>query len=403
MKQNDVLVVGSGIVGLTTAYQLLLENPELNLTVLEKEMTVAIHQTGNNSGVIHSGIYYKPGSLKAKNCIEGYDSLIQFCKQENIEYDLCGKIIVATKESELTALETLYQRGILNGLKGLKYLSATDIKEYEPHCIGIKGIFVPQTGIVNYKKVCETLRDKISDFKNAAIEFGFEVQNIQNTENGVIVQSSEGTRIEGRFLVNCGGLYCDKIAEMAGEKLDVKIIPFRGEYYSLKPEKASLVKNLIYPVPDANFPFLGVHFTRRISGEIEAGPNAVFAFRREGYKKTDFKLSEFLESILWKGFRKVAMKYWRTGLGEFYRSFSKRAFTKALQGLVPEVQINDLVPAGAGVRAQACDREGGLIDDFYIQETTNCVHVLNAPSPAATSSFSIGKHVASLILEKFKR
>jgi L-2-hydroxyglutarate oxidase len=403
MKQNDVLVVGSGIVGLTTAYQLLLENAELHLTVLEKEMTVATHQTGNNSGVIHSGIYYKPGSLKAKNCIEGYDSLIQFCKQENIEYDLCGKIIVATKESELTALETLYQRGILNGLKGLKYLSATEIKEYEPHCIGIKGIFVPQTGIVNYKKVCETLQIKILDFKNATIEFGFEVQNIQNTETGVIVQSTKGTRIEGRFLVNCGGLYCDKIAEMAGEKLDVKIIPFRGEYYSLKPEKSSLVRNLIYPVPDANFPFLGVHFTRRISGEIEAGPNAVFAFRREGYKKTDFKLSEFLESILWKGFRKVAMKYWRTGLGEYYRSFSKRAFTKALQVLVPDVMIDDLVPAGAGVRAQACDREGGLIDDFYIQETANCVHVLNAPSPAATSSFSIGKHVASLILEKLKK
>jgi L-2-hydroxyglutarate oxidase len=403
MKQNDVLVVGSGIVGLTTAYQLLLENAELHLTVLEKEMTVATHQTGNNSGVIHSGIYYKPGSLKAKNCIEGYDSLIQFCKQENIEYDLCGKIIVATKESELTALETLYQRGILNGLKGLKYLSATEIKEYEPHCIGIKGIFVPQTGIVNYKKVCETLQNKILDFKNATIEFGFEVQNIQNTETGVIVQSTKRTRIEGRFLVNCGGLYCDKIAEMAGEKLDVKIIPFRGEYYSLKPEKSSLVRNLIYPVPDANFPFLGVHFTRRISGEIEAGPNAVFAFRREGYKKTDFKLSEFLESILWKGFRKVAMKYWRTGLGEYYRSFSKRAFTKALQALVADVMIDDLVPAGAGVRAQACDREGGLIDDFYIQETTNCVHVLNAPSPAATSSFSIGKHVASLILEKLKK
>jgi L-2-hydroxyglutarate oxidase len=329
--------------------------------------------------------------------------LIQFCKQENIDYDLCGKIIVATKESELTALETLYQRGILNGLKGLKYLSATEIKEYESHCIGIKGIFVPQTGIVNYKKVCETLQIKILDFKNATIEFGFEVQNIQNTETGVIVQSTKRTRIEGRFLVNCGGLYCDKIAEMAGEKLDVKIIPFRGEYYSLKPEKSSLVRNLIYPVPDANFPFLGVHFTRRISGEIEAGPNAVFAFRREGYKKTDFKLSEFLESILWKGFRKVAMKYWRTGLGEYYRSFSKRAFTKALQALVPDVKIDDLVPAGAGVRAQACDREGGLIDDFYIQETTNCVHVLNAPSPAATSSFSIGKHVASLILEKLKK
>lgn len=403
MKQNDVLVVGSGIVGLATAYQLLLENPKMRLTILEKEISVAAHQTGNNSGVIHSGIYYKPGSLKAKNCIEGYDSLIEFCKEQNIEFDLCGKIIVATKESELAALETLYQRGILNGLKGLKYLSASEIKSYEPHCIGIKGIFVPQTGIVNYKQVCEKLRDLILLHENATIEFGFEVNHIQNNDDQVVVQSLRGESVFGRFLVNCGGLYCDKIAEMAGEKLDVKIIPFRGEYYSLKPEKASLVKNLIYPVPDANFPFLGVHFTRRISGEIEAGPNAVFAFKREGYKKTDFKFSEFLESVLWKGFRKVAMKYWRTGLGEYYRSFSKKAFTKALQGLVPEVEMDDLEPAGAGVRAQACDRNGGLIDDFYIQETSNCVHVLNAPSPAATSSLSIGKHVASLILEKLKK
>lgn len=403
MKQNDVLVVGSGIVGLATAYQLLLANPEMRLTILEKEISVAAHQTGNNSGVIHSGIYYKPGSLKAKNCIEGYDSLIEFCKEQNIKFDLCGKIIVATKESELAALETLYQRGILNGLKGLKYLSASEIKSYEPHCIGIKGIFVPQTGIVNYKQVCEKLRDLILLHENATIEFGFEVNHIQNNDDQVVVQSVHGESVIGRYLVNCGGLYCDKIAEMAGEKLDVKIIPFRGEYYSLKPEKASLVKNLIYPVPDANFPFLGVHFTRRITGEIEAGPNAVFAFKREGYKKTDFKFSDFLESVLWKGFRKVAMKYWRTGLGEYYRSFSKKAFTQALQGLVPEVEMDDLEPAGAGVRAQACDRNGGLIDDFYIQETSNCVHVLNAPSPAATSSLSIGKHVASLILEKLKK
>ncbi len=403
MKQNDVLVVGSGIVGLATAYQLLIENPELKLTILEKEVSVAAHQTGNNSGVIHSGIYYKPGSLKAKNCIEGYETLIQFCQQENIEFDLCGKIIVATKASELPALETLYQRGAMNGLQGLKYLSETEIKEYEPHCIGIKGIFVPQTGIVNYKQVCEKLRDKILGYKNATIEFEFQVSKIENHNQKVVLQSTKGQRVEGRFLVNCGGLYCDKIAEMAGEKLDVKIIPFRGEYYSLKPEKSSLVKNLIYPVPDANFPFLGVHFTRRISGEIEAGPNAVFAFKREGYKKTDFNLSEFFESILWKGFRKVAMKYWKTGLGEYYRSFSKKAFTRALQGLVPEVEMDDLVPAGAGVRAQACDRNGGLIDDFYIQETANCVHVLNAPSPAATSSLSIGKHVASLIKGKLKK
>ena len=399
MEHHDIVIVGAGIVGLATAYQLLQEKPDLKIVIVEKELDVAKHQTGNNSGVIHSGIYYKPGSLKAQNCIEGYDSLIQFCKSENIEFDLCGKIIVATNQSEIPALETLYQRGVLNGLTGLKYLNQDEIKQFEPHCIGIKGIFVPQTGIVNYKQICIRLKDKLQQL-NASIQFGFKVDKINLTPNGVEVICSNFEKIHAKFLVNCAGLYCDKIAEISGEKIDVKIIPFRGEYYSLKKEKAHLVKNLIYPVPDANFPFLGVHFTRRITGEIEAGPNAVFAFKREGYKKTDFKLSEFFESIIWKGFRKVAMKYWRTGLGEYYRSFSKAAFTRALQGLVPEVQIDDLEPAGAGVRAQACDKNGGLIDDFYIQETKNCVHVLNAPSPAATSSFAIGKHVASLIIKK---
>ncbi len=399
MENHDIVVVGAGIVGLATAYQLLIEKSNLRLLILEKELDVALHQTGNNSGVIHSGIYYKPGSLKAKNCIEGYDALMQFCKSENIDFDLCGKVIVATKESEIPALETLYQRGILNGLSGLKYLSANEIREIEPHCTGIKGIYVPQTGIVDYKEICVRLKDKLMSL-GATFSFGHKVVSVQQNKTGVRIGIQNGASFESKIMVNCAGLYCDKIAELSGEKLHVKIIPFRGEYYSLKPEKSYLVKNLIYPVPDANFPFLGVHFTRRISGEIEAGPNAVFAFKREGYKKTDFKLSEFLESIFWKGFRKVAIKYWRTGLGEYYRSFSKAAFTKALQGLVPEVNIDDLEPAGAGVRAQACDKNGGLIDDFYIQETENCIHVLNAPSPAATSSFSIGKHVASLIYKK---
>lgn len=399
MEHHDVVIVGAGIVGLATAYQLLEKKPELKIAIVEKEYDVAKHQTGNNSGVIHSGIYYKPGSLKAKNCIEGYDALIQFCKSENIKFDLCGKIIVATNESEIPALETLYKRGIENGLDGIKYINQQEIKDYEPHCIGIKGIFVPQTGIVNYKEICIRLSEKLKK-QNAKIYFGFAVSKIFQNNDSVQIFDQHGEAISGNMMVNCAGLYCDKIAAMSGEKLDVKIIPFRGEYYSLKPEKAHLVKNLIYPVPDANFPFLGVHFTRRISGEIEAGPNAVFAFRREGYKKSDFHLFEFLESIFWKGFRKVAFKYWKTGLGEYYRSFSKAAFTKALQGLVPEVQMDDLEPAGAGVRAQACDRNGGLIDDFYIQENRLCVHVLNAPSPAATSSFSIGNHISSLIINK---
>jgi (S)-2-hydroxyglutarate dehydrogenase len=401
--KSDVIIIGGGIVGLATAYTLLQNNTLLHLTLLEKESHEAVHQTGNNSGVIHSGIYYKPGSLKALNCIEGYHMLINFCKQEQIPFDLCGKIIVATKSAEIPALETLYQRGIQNGLSGLRYLNAEEIKSYEPNCIGIKGIFVPQTGIVDYKLVSLKLKEKILEFAHAKIEFNAKVIGIYQDETSATILTENKNEYVGNLIVNCAGLYCDKIAELAGEKLNLKIIPFRGEYFSLKHEKSGLVKNLIYPVPDANFPFLGVHFTRRISGEIEAGPNAVFAFKREGYKKTDFNWSEFWESIFWRGFRKVAMKYYKTGLGEYYRSFSKKAFTKALQGLVPLVHIDDLEPAGAGVRAQACDKDGGLIDDFYIQESNLFVHVLNAPSPAATSSLSIGKHIASIIEKKLTK
>jgi len=401
--KSDVIIIGGGIVGLATAYTLLQNNSLLHLTLLEKESKVALHQTGNNSGVIHSGIYYKPGSLKAMNCIEGYHMLINFCKQERIPFDLCGKIIVATKPSEIPALETLYQRGIQNGLSGLKYLNANEIITYEPNCNGIKGVFVPQTGIVDYKLVSLKLKEKILSFANAKIEFNAKVIKINQNDTSATVETANNHKYVSNLIVNCAGLYSDKIAELAGEKLNLKIIPFRGEYFSLKHEKAGLVKNLIYPVPDANFPFLGVHFTRRITGEIEAGPNAVFAFKREGYKKTDFNWSEFWESILWRGFRKVAMKYYKTGLGEYYRSLSKRAFTKALQGLIPMVQEDDLEPAGAGVRAQACDKDGGLIDDFYIQESKLFVHVLNAPSPAATSSLSIGKHIASIIQKKLNK
>jgi len=401
--KSDVIIIGGGIVGLATAYTLLQNNSLLHLTLLEKESKVALHQTGNNSGVIHSGIYYKPGSLKAMNCIEGYHMLINFCKQERIPFDLCGKIIVATKPSEIPALETLYQRGIQNGLSGLKYLNANEIITYEPNCNGIKGVFVPQTGIVDYKLVSLKLKEKILSFANAKIEFNAKVIKINQNDTSATVETANNHKYVSNLIVNCAGLYSDKIAELAGEKLNLKIIPFRGEYFSLKHEKAGLVKNLIYPVPDANFPFLGVHFTRRITGEIEAGPNAVFAFKREGYKKTDFNWSEFWESILWRGFRKVAMKYYKTGLGEYYRSLSKRAFTKALQGLIPMVQEDDLEPAGAGVRAQACDKDGVLFDDFYIQESKLFVHVLNAPSPAATSSLSIGKHIASIIQKKLNK
>ena len=397
--KTDIIIIGGGIVGLSTAYQLLQLNPDLTVTILEKENAVAKHQTGNNSGVIHSGIYYKPGSLKAQNCLRGYDMLIDFCKAQNIEYDLCGKIIVAIKPEEIAGLEALYQRGIQNGLSGLRFLSKDEIKQYEPNCVGIKGVFVPQTGIVDYKQIAVKLAENINLNANGNIILNSKIQAIVGNEHGAVVHT-DTERYEARLVINCAGLYCDKVAAMVGENLNMKIIPFRGEYYAIKPEKAHLVKNLIYPVPDPNFPFLGVHFTRRISGEIEAGPNAVFAFQREGYKKTDFKWSEFWDAISFAGFRKVASKYWKTGLGEYHRSYFKPAFVKALQQLVPSITEDDLIPAGAGVRAQACDKDGGLIDDFYIQESTSFIHVLNAPSPAATSSLSIGLEVAERAMKK---
>lgn len=395
----DVVIVGGGIVGLATALKIKEHSPGLSVAILEKEEAIAAHQTGNNSGVIHSGLYYKPGSLKAINCINGYHMLLDFCKEQNIPYDLCGKIVVATKSDQLGQLEKLYQRGIENGLSGLRYLTADEITNYEPHCAGIKGIFVPQTGIVDYKQVSWKIAEKFQSL-GGEIHTGQKVTEI-NARNGVVEIVSEKNAFIAKLMVNCAGLYCDKIAEMSGLKTDVRIIPFRGEYYSIKPEKSSLVRNLIYPVPDPNFPFLGVHFTRRISGEIEAGPNAVFAFKREGYTKTSFKWSEFWGSISWGGFRKVALKYWKTGLGEYYRSYSKNAFTKALQELVPEIQKDDLEPAGAGVRAQACGRNGALIDDFYIKESEGFIHVLNAPSPAATSSLSIGQSISELVIKRF--
>ena len=395
----DVIVVGAGIVGLATALQLKKMKPALNILVVEKENKVAAHQTGNNSGVIHSGIYYKPGSLKAKNCIDGYHLLIDFCKEQNIPYDLCGKIIVATSEAELTALDNIYQRGIENKLEGLRYIDEKEIKAIEPHTAGVRGIVVPQTGIVDYKVVAQKYAEVFQNL-GGELRLNTKVEGVKSNAEGITITTNAGV-FETKLIINCAGLYCDKIAAYTVADLQVKIVPFRGEYYSLKKEKRALVNNLIYPVPDPNFPFLGVHFTRRIDGEIEAGPNAVLAFQREGYKKSQINLSELFETFGWKGFRKVAAKYWKTGLGEFYRSYNKNAFTHALQKLLPEIKKEDLVPGGAGVRAQACDKEGGLIDDFYIKELPGQIHVLNAPSPAATSSLSIGKTVAELALKQF--
>ncbi len=397
---TDVLIIGGGIVGLATALRIKQQRPALKVLLIDKEPAVARHQTGHNSGVIHSGLYYKPGSLKATNCIRGYRMLIDFCDAEGIPYDLCGKIVVATKQEELPQLDVLHQRGQQNGLTGLKKLSVGEMREIEPHVTGVAGMFVPQTGIIDYKQVSERYVDKFR-------ELGGEIRLAERVEqvtlgNTLTVVVTNKNRYEARLVVNCAGLYSDKIAQLTQrDPVDVRIVPFRGEYFKLKPEKEYLVKNLIYPVPDPNFPFLGVHFTRMVHGGVEAGPNAVLAFQREGYTKSDVNLKEFFETLAWPGFQKVAAKYWQTGLGEMYRSFSKSAFTKALQGLIPAIQEGDLEDGGAGVRAQACDRTGGLLDDFAILENDKAINVINAPSPAATSSLSIGQTVSEKVLARF--
>ncbi|SFD98704.1 L-2-hydroxyglutarate oxidase [Spirosoma endophyticum] len=399
-SMTDVVIIGGGIVGLATALQLKQQRPGLKVVLIEKESAVARHQTGHNSGVIHSGLYYKPGSLKAINCIRGYQMLIDFCNAENIPYDLCGKIVVATKQEELPQLETLYERGQLNGLGGLKKLTLPEMREIEPHVKGVAGMFVPQTGIVDYKQVSDKYAEKFRAL-GGEIRLNERVEQITpGTSLSIVVTNRD--RYETKLVVNCAGLYSDKIAQLTQrDPVNVRIVPFRGEYFKIRAEKQYLVKNLIYPVPDPNFPFLGVHFTRMVHGGVEAGPNAVLAFQREGYTKSDINLKELFETLAWPGFQKVAAKYWQTGLGEMYRSFSKSAFTKALQELIPEVQESDLEEGGAGVRAQACDRTGGLLDDFAILETDKAINVVNAPSPAATSSLAIGQTVSQKVLARF--
>lgn len=395
----DIIVIGAGIVGLGTALRLLEKKPKLKLLIIEKEPRVAAHQTGNNSGVIHSGLYYKPGSLKATNCISGYNLMINFCRANEIPFELCGKVVVATSKEEVPLLDNLTARGAENGLSNIKTLRAEEIKEYEPHVTGVKGIFVPQTGIVDYELVAIKMAAAIQVL-GGEIKYNEKVINVKTNSDGCTIEAENST-YESKMLVNCAGLYSDKIARFTNQKLNVKIIPFRGEYFKLSKEKEYLVKNLIYPVPDPNFPFLGVHFTRMAKGGVEAGPNAVLAFSREGYKKSDIRIGELVESLAWPGFQKVAMKYWKTGFGEMYRSFSKAAFTNALQKLIPEITEDDLVPGGAGVRAQACDRNGGLLDDFMILENKYGINVCNAPSPAATSSLSIGETVSELVLKHY--
>lgn len=396
--KTDFIVIGAGIVGLSTAYHLKKINPACSVLVLEKEHEIALHQTGHNSGVIHSGIYYKPGSLKAINCKKGYADLLSFCDQHEVKYDLCGKIIVATAPAELPMLDAIYERGVANGLEGIKKIESQEIKEIEPHCAGIAGIWVPQTGIIDYKEVAQKYAELFVNM-GGEIRFGQKVQKIINNPNQSIVQT-ETAEFLAHQLINCAGLYSDKVAKMTQKNIDTQIIPFRGEYYMLKKDKEYLVNNLIYPVPNPNFPFLGVHFTRMVHGGVEAGPNAVLAFAREGYTNKQVNVTEFAEIVKYRGFQKVAIKYWKDGLYEMYRSYSKTAFTKALQRLIPEIQKDDLEIGNAGVRAQACDSKGNLIDDFLIFEEQNVINVCNAPSPAATSSLAIGNSIAKLALSK---
>ncbi|TMU55048.1 L-2-hydroxyglutarate oxidase [Flagellimonas algicola] len=395
----DVAVIGAGIVGLSVAHNLLLERPGLSIAIIEKESIVASHQTGRNSGVIHSGIYYTPGSSKAINCKKGYELMVSFCKKHGIEHDICGKLIVATSQDEESRLMEIYRRGQQNGLKGLKILDPEDIKNIEPHVVGIKAIYVPQSGIVSYKDVAKCL-EKLLIQQGVVFSFNQTVKTIDKGQNGYIIKCDTKI-VKSRLLINCAGLYSDKIAQKSRVGLKAKIIPFRGEYYLLKEEKKYLVKNLVYPVPNPAFPFLGVHFTRRITGEIDAGPNAVLAFSREGYKKYQANISEFLESISYIGFIKVALKYWQVGLYEMYRSFSKRAFVRALKRLIPEIEESDLIVGSSGVRAQLCDNKGNLVDDFMVDYSDDAVHVVNAPSPAATSSLQIGKTIADKISKNF--
>lgn len=397
-KSFDIIVIGGGIIGTSVAL-CLQNNKKLNILLIEAEKKLAQHQTGNNSGVIHSGLYYKPGSLKAKNCSEGRELLYKFCEEHEIPFSRCGKIVVATIESEVNTLNELYNRGIANGLTGIKKLSSEEISNYEPSAKGSAGLHVPQTGIVDYSKVTNKFAQLFSD-NGGCIETNNKFLSIKSYPGELVVSTTKG-ELKTKLLINCGGLYSDRIAKLCGVDPGLQIIPFRGEYYKLKKEKENLVRNLIYPVPDPRFPFLGVHFTKMINGGVEAGPNAVLAFKREGYGKADFSIKDFSQMISNPGFWKMASKYYKMGFEEFYRSFSKKAFVKALQKLIPEIQEADIKPGGAGVRAQALTTDGKLVDDFRIIESDRLIHVLNAPSPAATASISIGRRIAEIAVNKF--
>ena len=390
----DFVIIGGGIVGLSTAMAIAQRYPQSRIAVLEKESSWAFHQTGHNSGVIHSGIYYKPGSYKAKFCREGSRTMVEFCQKHGIDHEVCGKVIVATVEKELPLLENLYQRGLENGLDVSK-ISGSQVKEIEPHVRCLAGIHVPSTGIVNYKQVGQKYADLIR-FQGGELYLNTKVENITATADTQVLETTNGT-FETRFIINCAGLYSDRIAKLGQVNPPAKIVPFRGEYYELVPEKRDLVKTLIYPVPNPNFPFLGVHFTRMIDGSVHAGPNAVLSFKREGYQKTDFNGRDLAEVLAYPGFWKLAAKHADEGIREIIRSLSKAAFVRSLQKLIPEVRSEDLIPTHAGVRAQALKNDGKLVDDFLIVKGQNSLHVCNAPSPAATSSLEIGRAIVEQI------
>ncbi|MDA0667160.1 MAG: L-2-hydroxyglutarate oxidase [Planctomycetota bacterium] len=392
--QADIVIIGAGIVGLATAYQLLQRYPGKKVRILEKEASPALHQTGHNSGVLHSGIYYKPGSYKAKNCREGKALMESFCEKEGISYEICGKVIVALDETELPAMETIFQRGLENGVDCEK-ITGNQLREIEPHAAGIQAIRVPEAGIVSYPQVCKRFAERIEEM-GGHIQYNARVTGMLEKSEGTVVQTNLGDVI-AKVVVNCAGLQNDRVTKMSGAKPPARIVPFRGEYYELKEDAKHLCKHLIYPVPDPNFPFLGVHFTRMIDGSVECGPNAVLALAREGYTWTDINFRDLAGTFSYAGFWKMMSKHWRSGMGEMHRSLSRKAFTKALARLMPEIRETHLRKAPAGVRAQALMPDGSMIDDFLYEEHGRVVNVCNAPSPAATSSLSIGKAIVERV------
>ncbi|HUC29130.1 MAG TPA: L-2-hydroxyglutarate oxidase [Candidatus Acidoferrum sp.] len=389
-----VIIIGGGVVGLAVGLEITRRFPHLRLLVLEKEDGVARHQSGHNSGVIHSGVYYKPGSLKARLCVSGAAAMVEFCREHGIPHQVCGKVIVATSADELPRLESLRQRGEANGLTGLHLIGREELREIEPHARGLQALVVPSTGITDYALVCEKYAELISAAGGTVLTSA-RATSIRRLADEIVIETLRGA-FSTSALINCAGLYSDRISRMAGDDPGVMIVPFRGEYYDLRPERALLVKALIYPVPDPRFPFLGVHFTRRISGKVDAGPNAVLALAREGYRHTDINLRDLASSIVFPGFWRMARQHWRNGIDEWRRSLSKPAFVRALQRMLPEVSDNDLVPGGSGVRAQALKPDGALVDDFQFVPSGKVLHVLNVPSPAATASLTISKAIVDI-------